>query len=67
MSILIGQPEYDLDLVTDNLVYGKLSLKSTDALVKSLAKEVNTVTELDSASIGDEDEEDSVPWRRYLR
>lgn len=61
MTTSIGQPEYDIELVTTNLVYGKLSLKSTNALVEDLSKEVNAVTELDSASIGDEDEEELYP------
>lgn len=61
MNTTIGQLEYDLDLITTNLVYGRLSLKSTDALVEALSKEVNSATELDSASIGDEDEEELYP------
>lgn len=61
MTILTEQPEYDLDLITTNLVYGKLSLKSTDALVKALSKEVDAVTKLESAGIGDEDEEELYP------
>ena len=61
MTISIEQPEYDLELVTTNVVYGKLSLKSTTELVRSLSDEVNSATELDSASIGDEDEEELYP------
>ena len=61
MNTSIEQLEYDLDLVTTNLVYGKLSLKSTDALVESLSTEVNSATDLDSAGIGDEDEEELYP------
>ena len=61
MNTSIEQLEYDLNLVTTNLVYGKLSLKSTDALVESLSTEVNSATDLDSAGIGDEDEEELYP------
>jgi len=61
MSIRINPPEYDLDLVTDNIVYGNLSLKSTNELVALLFDEVNAVTELDAAGIGDEDDEDLYP------
>lgn len=61
MTISIEQPEYELELVTTNVVYGKLSLKSTTELVRSLADEVNSATELSSASIGDEDEEELYP------
>lgn len=61
MSIRINPPEYDLNLVTDNIVYGNLSLKSTKELVALLSDEVDAVTELDAAGIGDEDDEELYP------
>ena len=61
MSIHINSPEYDLDLITDNVVYGKLSLQSTNELIELLSDEINAVTKLDAASIGDENEEDLYP------
>ena len=61
MPIPINPPEYDLDLVTDNVVYGNLSLKSTNELVALLLNEVDAVTELDDASIGDETDEELYP------
>jgi len=61
MSLRIKPPEYDLNLVTDNIVYGNLSLKSTKELVALLSDEVDAVTELDAAGIGDEDDEELYP------
>ena len=61
MSIRITPPEYDLNLVTDNIVYGNLSLKSTKELVALLSDEVDAVTELDAAGIGNEDDDDLYP------
>lgn len=61
MPMPINPPEYDLDLVTDNVVYGNLSLKSTNELVALLLNEVDAVTELEDASIGDETDEELYP------
>ena len=61
MSIRLRSPEYDLNLVTDNVVYGNLSLKSTNELITLLHDEVSSVTELDAASIGNEDDEKLYP------
>ena len=61
MPIPLNTLEYDIDLVTDNVVYGNLSLKSTNELVALLFDEVDAVTELDAAGIGDENDEDLYP------
>lgn len=61
MSTLINFPEYNLDLVTKNIVYGNLTLRSTNELIKLLSDEVNSVTKLDAAGIGDEDEDELYP------
>jgi len=61
MSISLNPLEYDLNLVTDNVVYGNLSLKSTNELVALLFDEVDAVSELDAAGIGDENDEDLYP------
>jgi len=61
MSLPLNTLEYDLDLVTDNVVYGNLSLTSTNELVALLFDEVDAVTELDAAGIGDENDEDLYP------
>ena len=61
MSISLKPPEYDLNLITDNIVYGKLTLQSTNELIALLSDEVNAVTELDAASIGDETDDELYP------
>lgn len=61
MSTPLKPPEYDLELVTDNVVYGKLLLQSANQLVALLSDEITTVTKLEPASIGDTDDEELYP------
>jgi len=61
MSTPLKPPEYDLELVTDNVVYGKLLLQSANKLVALLSDEIATVTKLEPASIGDTNDEELYP------
>jgi len=57
----IDYPTFDFDLVTDNIVSGKLSLETTDFISEIIAQEVNQVDELTNACIGDEQNDDLYP------
>ena len=59
MTIYPDYPKFDIDLVTDNIVSGRLCLDTTDDIVKILSKEVDKVDALSPAYIG-EDPEDNV-------
>ena len=50
-------PAFDIDLVTDNIVSGRLCLETTDRIAEIIANEVNQV-ELEPACIGDSEEDE---------
>jgi predicted 2-oxoglutarate/Fe(II)-dependent dioxygenase YbiX len=54
-------PAFDIDLVTDNIVSGRLCLSTIDYISNIIAEEVNQVDELENASIGEEDDEELFP------
>jgi len=57
MTNTLGTPEYNIHLITDYLVSGQLSLKSTDDLVAELQKEVGKEESFAHAAIGDDDDD----------
>jgi len=57
----IKYPAFDIDLVTDNIVSGRLSLETTDYISETIDEEIDQLDELEDACIGNEDDEDLYP------
>ena len=50
-------PAFDIDLVTDNIVSGRLCLKTAERIDEIIANEVSQVEEVDIACIGDSEDD----------
>ena len=58
-SMFTDYPAFDIDLVTDNIVSGRLSLDTIERIRSIIAEEINHVDELSLACIGDFESEEA--------